>query len=147
MFAKLEGYFFTPQILLYALAYRILGKPCSYKLGSNKIRSLEERTPHEHAFILMFPPIVLGVPGLILCFLWIYTARGTDFGGDLSVYPFIAPLWHQALYVVGMGLVGYATLSTYMVPFIIKLLREGRKQQQAQRSNYQGNRDSQQSSG
>ncbi|MBV7333961.1 hypothetical protein KFU94_38150 [Chloroflexi bacterium TSY] len=146
MFAKLEGYFFTPQILLYALAYRILGKPCSYKLGSNKIRSLEERTPREHAFILLFPPIVLGVPGLLLCFLWAFT--GAEFKSiPMTGYFLTGPLWHRSLFFVGMAFVTYACGSAYMVPFIIKLLREGRTQQQEQRTNYQGNRNSDKQTG
>ncbi|MBV7326808.1 hypothetical protein KFU94_00825 [Chloroflexi bacterium TSY] len=147
MFAKLEGYLLTPQMLLYTLAYRILGQSYSYKLGTNKLYPLEDRTPYQRAFVLLFPPVVLGVPGLILCLLWVYTAIGADFSADLSIYPFVAPLWHQALVVVGMGLVAYASGSAYMVPFIIKLLREGRNQQQQQTTNYLGNRDSNKQTG
>lgn len=68
MFAKLEGYLFTPQMLLYALAYRIMGQSYSYKLGTNKLTPLDDRTPYQRAFVLLFPPCCVGCAGVSLVF-------------------------------------------------------------------------------
>lgn len=96
MFAKLEGYLFTPQMLLYALAYRIMGQSYSYKLGTNKLTPLDDRTPYQRAFVLLFPPVVLGVPGLVLCLLWAFT--GAEYKGVLlNDYFLTGPLWHRSL--------------------------------------------------
>lgn len=145
MLTKIEGWIFAPQLLLYALAYRVLGKQYTYTPGARSLRPLGTQTPRERAFVLLFPLLALGSVGLMLTAVWAITFLGAEFKADPLTYVQIAPFWHQCLWWVGLLLVSYASLSIYKVPFALKLLFHKQRQQPPQNSDkYQNNRNPQQ---
>jgi hypothetical protein len=58
---------FLPVIVLYLLAYYLLGKRCTYRWGNFDVTPLEPVTKNEYLFMRLFPAVIalLGF-GLVL---------------------------------------------------------------------------------
>lgn len=142
MTERIERVLFTPQMLLYALAYRLIGKSYSYQLGQKSIRSTEKRTLGQRVFILLFPFVTLGIVGFVLLATWAVTFIQFGYRPDPLYYIQTAPLWHQLSWWIGLVCILYANLSVYKFPLIIKIIiQEWRHQQPDHGKQYQGQRD------
>lgn len=145
---KIESAILTPQMLLYVLAYKILHKPISYRLGELSIRTSSERTARERAFILLFPLIVFGGIGLLFATVWVSTFVNAGFEAEPLAYVRLAPLWHQLMWWGTLLCIAYASLSVYKVPLALRLLFSKQGQQPPNnRYEYQNHRTPQQRRG
>jgi hypothetical protein len=135
MITKLEGYLAIPQFLLYGWAQRLLGKRYAFTPGQNSFHSLEKRTAREHAFVLLFPLVTLGTAGVVLLLAWAMSFVGLGYAPDLWAYLQYAPLWHQALWWLGLACLLYASFSIYKLPQVFQLLRQELRHQPPQDRN------------
>lgn len=119
-----ERIFSIPQMLLMALAYRLIGKRYSYTFGQNGIRAIDEVTPKERAFVLLFPMVLLGTISVISAAIWIAVLLYLNYPLDpIAYYLDVSLLWHQLFWWIGLICFGYASMSILNLPYIFKLLR------------------------
>ncbi|MEZ4866252.1 MAG: hypothetical protein R3C14_33350 [Caldilineaceae bacterium] len=145
MFRKIEGYLAIPQMIVYTWAHRLIGKSSHYQLGQNVLRAAEPRTARERIFVLLFPLGIFGGAGLLAMAGWALFFLQAGYHPDLLVYLRTAPLWHQALWWIGLLCILYASFSVHKLPYIIRLLCHELSHKPPQRSNnYQYNRKSHQ---
>lgn len=61
------GIYALPIIPLYMLAYRLMGKRCTYRWGEADVRPVDHLTENQYLFTRLFPALVpLTVIGLII---------------------------------------------------------------------------------
>lgn len=118
---KLEGYLLIPHELLHVIAHRVIGKRCSYRLGESHVTQIDPCTSDEHLFCLLFPLLVSAPISFVPLVVWFMTYAMNRY--PASEYIYVAPLWHQALFVVWFLLFNYVASSCfYDVIFAIRLL-------------------------
>lgn len=103
---KLGGYYLIPHELLHVLAYRLIGKPCSYRWGDHCVRSLAPKTKREKLFVLLFPFGVCWVLGIFFGFLWIISAFFIDIPPER--YLIDGPTWHFIFPIIATLFVIYS---------------------------------------
>ncbi len=102
IFFQIEGYLAAPHELLHVLAYRIIGKRCSYTLGQRWVQAEEKLTRQEHLFVSLLPFAVAAPVGLPCWMVWaILTIRLGLSPEPLAYFP-VAPYWHQSVFFIGL---------------------------------------------
>ncbi len=89
---KLGGYYLIPHELLHVLAYRIIGKPCSYQWGDYAVQSLAPKNRREKLFVLLLPFGVCWALGLFFGLLWLLSAFFIEIPPER--YFIDGPTWH-----------------------------------------------------
>jgi len=99
---KLGGYYAIPHELLHVLAYRLINKPCRYRLGDYSVYPLafEQETRSEKLFVSLLPFTVLMGAGLSCHFLWVMSAFFITIRPER--YFIDGPTWHFGFFVVGV---------------------------------------------
>ena len=68
---QISSIFVLPAIGLYLVAYRLLGKRCTYRWGNFDVTPLEPITKNEYLFTRLFPAGVV-IAGILLLMLMSY---------------------------------------------------------------------------
>lgn len=89
---KVEGYYLIPHELLHVLAYRLLGKPCSYRWGDHRVFSQAAKSRNERIFVLLLPFTVCWILGLLFHSLWMVMALSAQMPPEQ--YFTEGPRWH-----------------------------------------------------
>lgn len=109
MLWKLEGYLLIPHEFLHVVAHKLIGKRCSYRVGEPFVNHLEKHTFGEQVFCLLFPMLITLPIALLPLVIWVITYFQA--GYPSKEYLYLAPLWHQALFVVWFLLFNYVASS------------------------------------
>lgn len=129
---KLDGYLVIPHELMHVIAYRLIGKRCTYRLGDHTVQAVEERTFGQRLFCLLFPLLVNGLAVLILTAIWMATYIQARYPLNPLVYLQVAPDWHRALFFGMVFLVSYTCTSVFDVMLAGRLIMEKLRQQPPQ---------------
>jgi hypothetical protein len=105
-FHKLGGYYLIPHELLHVLAYRLIGKPCEYKWGDYRVRSLARKTRPEKLFVLLFPFVACWGLGFFFGFLWVLSAFFIEMPPER--YFIDGPTWHFVFPVLAFMFILYS---------------------------------------
>jgi hypothetical protein len=135
MLWKIDGYLAIPHELLHVLAYRLIGKPCYYRIGDHYVRSLEPRSFGERLFVLLFPLFVTGGTAMILLCLWAVIYVLVRYPPKPTDYFRVAPVWHQFLLIVATILMLYSGSSVIDIMTAAHLLLQKLRQQPPNSSN------------
>ena len=141
MLWKLDGYLVIPHELLHVVAYRLIGKSCTYQLGDHAVKSLEDRTFKQHLFCLLFPLLVNGLVVLLLLGAWFSTYIAASYPINPLDYAQTAPAWHLLLFFSWILMLTYAGTCLWDVIFAGRLLTEKLRQSpphQAYKDQYNG---------
>ena len=96
---KIGGYILIPHELLHVLAYRLIGKLCSYEWGAYQVRSLQSKNRTEKLFVLLFPFVTCVGLGFLFGLLWLMTILSIDIAPNR--YFVDGPTWHLIFLLVG----------------------------------------------
>ena len=119
---KLDGYAVVPHELLHVLAYRLIRKPCQYRLDDHAVLSLSERSLGEQIFVKLFPLVVTGGLAVVGFILWLTTLPPGPF--DLVDYLKLGPRWHIGMMLLIIVFQLYSAVSFWDVRAVIELLAE-----------------------
>jgi hypothetical protein len=122
MLWKIDGYLAIPHELLHVLAYRLIGKKCSYSYGEHFVRALSPLTFAERLLVLLFPLFILGGTALIFQLLWAITYLLIGFPPQPINYFRVAPMWHKLLWVVSVILMLYSGSSVMDIVMAVRLV-------------------------
>ncbi|MFN8492565.1 MAG: hypothetical protein U0350_33500 [Caldilineaceae bacterium] len=121
MLWKIEGYLVIPHELLHVAAHKLIGKRCAYHLGENFVTHLEPHTWGESVFCLLFPLLISLPVAFLPLLIWFLTYLEARY--PVRDYIYVAPLWHQALFVAWFLLFNYvASCSFFDVVKVVQLL-------------------------
>jgi hypothetical protein len=132
MIGKLNGYLAIPHEMMHVVAYRLIGKRCTYRLGDQTVTALEERSLGQRLFCLLFPLLVNGLAVLLLASLWAATYVTARYPLDPLAYFQTAPAWHRALFFGWTFLLAYAVTALWDVVLAARLVAEKLRQQPPQ---------------
>jgi hypothetical protein len=111
MLWKIEGYLLIPHELLHVAAHKLIGKRCAYQMGDSFVTHLESHNFAERIFCLLFPLMVSLPIAFLPLAIWILTYIAVRY--PTRDYIYVAPLWHQALFIVWFLLFNYAASSCF----------------------------------
>lgn len=122
MLWTIDGYLAISHELLYVLAYKLIGRRCSYRLGDHFVHSRAEKSLPEQLLVLLFPLFVVGGIRVTLLVAWGTTYLLNRFPSLPPDYLPAVPLWHKALLVSATALLVYSGASISDLQITARLL-------------------------